>query len=319
MSRGHLYSNDYRPQFSGHETFPLRYGWLKKAYDFIEQNSEDQQNKALFSSDSSIAILGVGRNMVSSMRYWAQASGIIEEVGANALAPTKIGRRLFGGSGLDPFMENASTLWLLHWNLCGRADRTTWYWAFNHFQAQTFEREALMKDLLQLATSRGWPRVAVATVKRDVECFVRAYAARSASARGLHEEALESPLAELGLLKPIGKKDGFRFVRGEHSSLKEGVFAYALMQFWELYSPASSSLSFEAVAHEPGSPGRVFCLDEADLSRRLADIADATSGAVLWSETAGLKQLSRRRRIDAEGMLKLLEIDFVTREARRAA
>jgi hypothetical protein len=319
MSRGHLYSNDYRPQFSGHETFPLRYGWLKKAYDFIEQNIKDQQNKALFSSDSSIATLGVGRNMVSSMRYWAQASGIIEEVGANALAPTKIGRCLFGAGGLDPFIENASTLWLLHWNLCSRPDRTTWYWAFNHFQSQAFEREVLVKDLLQLAASRGWPRVAVATVKRDVECFVRAYAARSAGARGLHEEALESPLAELGLLKSIGKKDGFRFVRGEHSSLNDGVFAYALMRFWELYSPTSSSLSFEAVAHEPGSPGRVFCLDEADLSRRLADIADVTAGAVLWSETAGLKQLSRRRRIDAEGMIKLLEVDFTTPNARRAA
>ena len=35
MLRGPLYGDDYRPQFSGHETFPLRYGWLKKAFDAV--------------------------------------------------------------------------------------------------------------------------------------------------------------------------------------------------------------------------------------------------------------------------------------------
>ena len=35
MSRGPLYEDGYRPQLSGHETFPLRYGWLKKAFDAV--------------------------------------------------------------------------------------------------------------------------------------------------------------------------------------------------------------------------------------------------------------------------------------------
>ena len=33
MTRGPLFEDDYKPVFSGHETFPLRYGWLKKAFD----------------------------------------------------------------------------------------------------------------------------------------------------------------------------------------------------------------------------------------------------------------------------------------------
>ena len=35
MARGPLFQYTYSPQFSGHETFPLRYGWLKKAYDRV--------------------------------------------------------------------------------------------------------------------------------------------------------------------------------------------------------------------------------------------------------------------------------------------
>ena len=36
MQRGRDYTKtDYRPKLSGHETFPLRYGWLKKALDAV--------------------------------------------------------------------------------------------------------------------------------------------------------------------------------------------------------------------------------------------------------------------------------------------
>ena len=44
----------------------------------------------------------------------------------------------------------------------------------------------------------------------------------------------------------------------------DGVFVYALIDFWARYSTAGT-LSFEAVAHAPGSPGRVFLFDENDV------------------------------------------------------
>ena len=319
MSRGHLYTVEYRPQFSGHETFPLRYGWLKKAYDLVSETKDDPKNKSKFTDDEAIATLGVGKNMVSSIRFWAQACNIIKENGQNGLAPTQLGEDIFGVDGLDPFMENAATLWLVHWHLCSKAERTTWYWAFNHFLAQSFERELLVKDLMRLAANREWPRVSSTTVKRDVDCFARTYAVRMPSGRGLHEEALESPLAELGLLKATAKKDGFRFVAGERSTLGDGVFAYAATQFWSDFSPSAKSLSFEAIAHEPGSPGRVFCLEEQELARRLADIEGYTNGAIAWSETAGLKQLVRRRElVDDEARAFILR-DYGRHSLRRAA
>jgi len=82
MRRGLLYEDDFKPQFSGHETFPLRYGWLKKVFDavfFYEQEGRIADTKNLFLSDDSIARFGVGKNMVSSMRHWANAAGVIEE------------------------------------------------------------------------------------------------------------------------------------------------------------------------------------------------------------------------------------------------
>jgi hypothetical protein len=265
MARGDLYTSDYRHQFSGHETFPLRYGWLKKAFDSVIGASDTPDGRPLLLSEDAISHFGVGKNMVMSMRYWAEASGIIEdETQSNRIIPTPLGLKIFGPDGLDPYMESPTTLWLIHWNLCGRSDRTTWYWAFNYFPAVTFDREHLVKGLMSLATERGWGRVSPATVKRDVECFVRTYASRPTVGKTSHEDAQESPLLELGLIRAVGKKDGFRFVRGAKSSLSAGVFSYALIDFWIRFSP-SSTLSFETIAHEPGSPGRVFLMDENDL------------------------------------------------------
>ncbi len=319
MARGILYQDGYRHQFSGHETFPLRYGWLKNAFDAVSQSEELTENKSVFLADDAIARFGVGKNMVASMRYWATAAGIIADAPTpNRIDITPLGRKIFGENGLDSYMENPATLWLVHWQLCGRPDRTTWYWTFNHYPAVTFDREHLVKGLVSLASERDWARVSGATVKRDVECFVRTYAARPSSGKISHEDALECPLTELGLIRAIGKKDGFRLVRGAKSSLGDGVFAYALIDFWSRFSNANT-LSFEAVAHEPGSPGRVFLLDENDLVDRLINIDEVTNGAIRWSETAGLKQLIRQADLDEEISLGLIGHDYHVRTKRKVA
>lgn len=318
MARGPLFQDSYSPQFSGHETFPLRYGWLKKAYDRVAETEGMPENRVACWDDEAIARFGVGKNMVASMRHWAKAAGIIEEPTVNSARTTGLGRLLFGAKGVDPFMEHPASLWLVHWQLAGRAEKTTWFWAFSHYPAVTFERENFMKKLDRLAKDRHWSRVAQATLKNDVACFIRTYVARPPSGKVGHDDALESPLTELGLIKAIGKKDGFRFVRGAKSSLGDGVFAYALLDFWSRYSGAAT-LSFEAIAHAPGSPGRTFLFDENDVADRLVGLEDVTNGALRWSETAGLKQVVRNTEIDAGAALALLAGDYEERGEREAA
>ncbi|MDE2914924.1 MAG: DUF4007 family protein [Paracoccaceae bacterium] len=318
MARGPLFLDSYSPQFSGHETFPLRHGWLKKAYDRVAETEDMPENRAACWEDEAIARFGVGKNMVASMRHWAKAAGMIQEPTKNRARTTGLGRLLFGAKGLDPFMEHPASLWLVHWELAGHAEKTTWFWAFSHYPAVTFERESFMNKLDRLAKDRIWSRVAQATLKNDVACFIRTYVARSPSGKVGHDDALESPLTELGLIKSIGKKDGFRFVRGAKSSLGDGMFTFALLDFWSRHSSAAT-LSFEAIAHAPGSPGRTFLLDENDVADRLVGVEDVTNGAMRWSEAAGLKQVVRNTEIDADTALALLAGDYSERVEREAA
>ena len=319
MARGPLYLDSYTPQFSGHETFPLRYGWLKKVYDRVLETQNQEGNKPLCWGGEAIARFGVGKNMVGSMRYWAKTAGIIEEsLGTNSVKTTSLGDLLFGERGLDPYMEHPETLWLVHWHLSARPEKTTWFWSFNHFPALTFEREALVKGLERLSKDRGWAKSADITIRNDVACFIRTYVARQPSGKAGHDDVLESPLTELGLIKAVGKKDGFRFVRGPKSTLSDGVFVYTLLDFWSNYSSAAT-LSFEAIAHAPCGPGRVFAFDENDVSDRLTALDEITSGALRWSETAGLKQIVRNSEIDDEMKRSYLRMGYDHRDGREAA
>ena len=98
-------------------------------------------------------------------------------------------------------------------------------------------------------------------------------------------------------------------MRGPKTTLGDGVFVYALIDFWSRYSNAAT-LSFEAVAHAPGSPGRVFLFDENDVVDRLAMLENVTDGALRWSETAGLKQVVRSMDISEDVAFSYLPIDY---------
>src|SRR3546814_12368960 len=73
MPRSLFDQADHRLQFAGHETFPLRYGWLKKAYDAVVEACalDEAAGASVFNDDIAIARFGVGKNMVLSMRHWA--------------------------------------------------------------------------------------------------------------------------------------------------------------------------------------------------------------------------------------------------------
>lgn len=321
MPRGPLYEDGYSPQLSGHETFPLRYGWLKKAFDAVGSTEGRQEgNRQVFLGPHAIAEFGVGRNMVASIRHWATAAGVIKEGSESTqIETTPLGQRLFGRKGLDPYMEEPTTSWLVHWNISGDPKKTTWFWAFNHYPAVVFDREGLIQAIDGLAKEREWPRAAHATIKNDVACFLRTYVALPPSGRSSLEEGLDSPLTELGLIRQTGTRERYRFVRGPKPSLGVGVFGYAMTHFWDERFPNANTLSFEALAHEPGSPGRVFLLDENDLVDKLSSLESATDGAYRWSETAGLKQVLRNSMVDAESAIDLLAKDYSSAYRKRAA
>lgn len=315
MLKNQIFHEGYKPQFSGHETFPMRYGWLKKAYDAVNETDQTKDNRYIFREDDAIARFGVGKNMVASIRHWGAATGVLtEDQRAGIIKTTKLGQLIFGNKkqpGYDPYLEDPSTLWLLHWQLSSSPQKTTWYWAFNHYPGLNFDRTQLVDRIFRIAHDSQWKKTSKATIKRDVECFVRSYVPHQISGKKSLEDTLESPLTELGLIKNVGKRDGFRFVVGSKPTLSDGVFIYALISFWLSSNYKDlNQLPFDIIARSPGSPGRVFLLDENDLAERLFRIKEISKGALEWSETSGIKGIIKRPNIGyKKNILDYLALD----------
>lgn len=253
--------------------------------------------KTVFAPEVGIREFGVGKNMVAAIRHWALACDVLDQTTDGLLKPGTIGVALLGYHGLDPYFEKPASAWLMHWLLAGRAKRsTTWWWVFNRVTAQVFDAEAVA-EALHTATEQRGERVSRVTLKRDVEVCLRCYLPRRDGREA--DDAAEPLLADLGLLSEQ-HTGSFQFRRGAQASLPDGIFAYALLEFWEERDKATGShqatLSFETIAHEYGSPGRVFKLDERSVGERLTSLEEITQGQLAWSDTAGIRQISRKLR-----------------------
>lgn len=278
------FPREVRPRFSGHETFPFRYDWLRKyvgqePVEFAAPASEQLLEREMVR-------FGVGKNMVRSMRHWAFAVGVARDDG-ECTEPTDFGKWFLGH---DPYLEELGTIWALHWRIARNADlATTWFWFFNLYPSLTVDTRTAADDLEKVVAAQGWRAIARGTLQRDVECFVRSYAVSRGRRGELTEDSLECPLAELELLRPTADRRQLEFQIGPKPSLPDTVFAFALAEFFAAGS--AKEVGLELITHAPGSPGRIFKLDEGAVADRLARIEATSGGAFRWIETAGLQQV----------------------------
>ena len=121
-----------KTRFKGHETFFFREGWLQKALFEINAN----RNLELFSGNNGIVKLGVGANMVKSIKYWMLTSGILQYKNRE-YELTKLGETIAIN---DVYLENIFSLWIIHINLVRNYENaTTWNLFFNVFKGEIFE------------------------------------------------------------------------------------------------------------------------------------------------------------------------------------
>ena len=290
--------------FSGHETFALRSAWLKKGMDGLTRHPD------IFGREDALVELGVGKNMVRSIRHWCLATGVFEEGAAAAgsrlrpLQASDFGSRLLSDTGWDPFLEDDTSLWLLHWHLATNKGRaTTWYWVFNHLGEPEFTRDGLLHGLTRLAENNQWNRVSQSSLKSDVSCFLRTYVPSRRGPNTTAEETLDSPFTTLGLIREAGEEHHYRFQNGAKQGLSDAVFLYALLNFWEAQHAEQSTLSLREITHGVGSPGRVFRLDEDAVLAHFDSLPSLSGGKLVFDDSVTVRQVVRRATVEKIGIM----------------
>ena len=280
------------PSFSGHQTFPFRYTWLKKGVDAVADNP------TIFSLEDASVTLGVGKNMVSSIRHWCNVARLIktDSLQRGRLVPTELGKAIFDDNdGFDPYLDDPATLWLIHWQISTNINQATaWYWAFNIFRENQFTPNTFKKQVSewtqqQKASTRS---ASDNTLQRDVHCFIRTYC-QSRHTTAIVEESFDCPLVELNLITELPEGNGYEFQRGEKETLPIEVFAAILIAFWDVRFSATDAMPFRELMYAPISPGRIFRLDEDTMVLYLERLDDLTDGVLRYDETADLKQVYR--------------------------
>ncbi len=78
------------------------------------------------------------------------------------------------------------------------------------------------------------------------------------------------------------------------------------LDYWQTAAAQREALSFDELAFQPGSPGRVFKLSENAVSDYLESLETFTDRALGYDVTAGLRQVYRRSKLDPLDLLQRL-------------
>ena len=286
--------------FGRHQTFSLRYGWLSKAFRAVERDP------TILRSDIAIADLGVGKNMVESMGYWLRACRLLEP--STEVVPTELGQLIFAHDGVDPYLEDEATIWLLHWLICSNPTQaTSWYWFFNKFHKVEFSAEEIQTALIDYVKDqvKEERQASASTLKNDAILLPRMYSRSSISKSKPIEDALDSPFALLGLISQSGRERFFSSVPSYRDALPTEIVGFAVLELLDALSV--ESFLVEDLLYSRGdlpAPGSIFRLTEQALIGKLEQLVDVFPGYFRLDDTAGLHQLFRTQPISGLEMLR---------------
>lgn len=271
--------------FSGHESFTCKQFWLKKGFDFLKEGKR-------FSEKTAVVDLGVGKNMVRSIRFWLKAFEVADETNSNSTS--ELGEYLFGEKGKDPFLEDIGSVWLLHYHLIKSGNASIYNLVFNEFRKtrNEFHLEQLHNFLKQKCTEAESNTYNENTINRDIRVFLANYA-KPKRKRAQVEEAYSSLLHELNLLNHTRKDsisgdgylDFYSIQSDEKSDLPYQLVLYAILDNERF----GKTISFKDLQLVENSPGRIFAINAEGLLKKVQAISEAYKG-ITYSETAGNQQ-----------------------------
>lgn len=273
--------------FSGHESFPCKSLWLKKGYDYVVAGNN-------FNNPEAVIGLGVGKNMVASIRFWLRAFGLIEND-----KPTALANYLFSEQvGKDKYLEDIATLWLLHFNLVFSEEATLYHMFFCGVQRERthFEREQVLTYVKLRMVEAGKPSFFNPnTVKKDIAVLLQNY---TLPRKPQSNEDYSSLLIDLDLIRQNSESKSYYFnVDGKRQVTKE-IFLYGLLKLKE--QEGDNTIPFDTIQE---CVGLVFCMQDFETIEMLKQLAVEYSEYFAYSDVAGIKQVQFTKDLDVKQVL----------------
>lgn len=274
-------------KFGHHQSFYLRVNWLSKAMKMIDSPGGDR----FFYEDEEFHRIGLGRNMVKSLRYWALATGIMRETRNAEDRPahelTETGRLLYEN---DRYVRLPLTAAVLHVALASdREQAPTLYWFFNEYAPRSSSPDEALAALARWAEQHQTRTVSIHSLKRDVDCLRLLYTAE-AQQENDPEDVIASPLSGLELLYPT--RDLVKRTP-ELEKVDIDALYYALLLYAE--DRAVDSVTVEELAVQPLLWGKLFHLTSGQIMEALETLQAEPAYPVAFVRTNRIYSLRFER------------------------
>lgn len=283
--------NNIKYIFSGHESFQCRNLWLKKGFDFVKKNKS-------FNDEDAVVELGVGKNMVSSIRFWMKAFNIL--TADDKL--TQFAFDLLDDDGYDPFLEDDASLWLLHFYLVKIGFASSYSFIFNELRKEKIEFTkdnfiALVKRKSE--TEQTFP-YNEKTLAEDFSVLIKMYL-RNESQNNDKEDGFSGILTDLDLIKSFSKnKETYYFIENsERNEIPVEIILYMILESDNF----DLSISLNSIEHEYNSIGSIFAINRTGILKKIEDLA-AKYPFIIFNDQAGIKELQFKSKPSSESILK---------------
>ncbi len=248
--------------------------------------------------------------MVEALRCWIEAFQIAsKESGGWSLTP--VGALVFAPeAGLDPFLEDHSSNWLLHWLISTNTSAPFFAWEclFNRWPTAEFSSSAVVEAFRKEAEQNQRP-ASLVTLKQHWEVFLHSYRPPRGT-RG--EDHLDCALSVLGLIQEAGERqntDGkwealYAFDTGPKIAIPQQLFAFFVHDWWNRAFPSELTVALRELVAGKHSPGRILRMAESEILQRVSELAQTQPNVFQITESANLRQLQRLRRTNGHGDLR---------------
>lgn len=272
--------------FSGHDSFQCRLLWLKKGFDFLQKGHS-------FNDADAPVLLGVGNNMVRSIRYWLRAFGLLEE---DLETPTSLAESIFSDdNGFDPFLEDQATLWLLHYKLIKTHYASTYWLIFNELRKRKIE--FMKEDFVNYVILKSQQEKFSAnpgTVGDDFVVFIKMYLQAGKQLKD-KDDSVAGILNELNLIRTMERlTDDEKKTVPIHTiplSEREDLPAVLLLLCLLETPGVGLSVSLETLENDPDMPCSIFAMNRTGLLRKIEELTIRFPTMITYSDQAGVREL----------------------------
>ncbi|MFB5089181.1 DUF4007 family protein [Psychrobacillus sp. PGGUH221] len=266
--------------YSQHQSFYLRDRWLSKAINNINGNNSFFYEKDAFEK------MGLGKNMVQSLKHWIVATNLYKEEkedNKKIHEITELGKFV---KCKDRSVKYFNTAGLLHHSLAtNKSISTTWYWFFNIYTETVFTREEVLTELTNWVQQNEKRIISENSLKRDIDCLVKLYTTGGSSSDP--EEVILSPLYKLHLLE---ERNGM-FYKKEAKLDSENLLliGYTLLKYKEKNN--NLTISLDDMVHKEGLLGKVFNLKRSTIVSLVNEWTEHPEFPAIFTRTNNLDTL----------------------------